>query len=174
MAVWTNPSNRFTRLALKYPTKSTVERTYGASNQDGDNWYNFLAFMGKLYVVGNAARLIYDTRGVQRGGNTSGDIVLCEAEHLEEFVDGAGGTVTDLAQLFDSERYQSLRACDSLKYGAIITKKRRRRCTGCLAAYYCSGKCQALDWDAGNRLVCQRIRRNRQVVFLKENPAARM
>ncbi|KAJ7265141.1 hypothetical protein C8J57DRAFT_1230173 [Mycena rebaudengoi] len=63
-------------------------------------------------------------RGELCGGNTSGDIVLCEAEHLEEFVDGAGGTVTDLAQLFDSERYQSLRACDSLKVTVPLSRKK--------------------------------------------------
>lgn len=85
--------------------------------------------MGKLYVDDDKARLIYDTRGVRRfvagawkvtlelraeddlnaaftglagfisGGNILGDVILCEPEHLEEFVDGAGGTVTGLAQL---------------------------------------------------------------------------
>jgi hypothetical protein len=106
-------------------------QTYGAigRRQEGDNCYNFLAFMGKLCVDDDAARLIYDTRGVRRfvagawkvtldlraeddlnaaltalagfisGGNILGDVVLCEPEHLEELVDGAGGTVTGLAQL---------------------------------------------------------------------------
>ncbi|KAJ7777195.1 hypothetical protein B0H16DRAFT_1853537 [Mycena metata] len=46
------------------------------------------------------------------------------------------------------------RACDNVK---IHEKAALKRCSGCLAFYYCSPQCQQVDWrDGGHRQVCTR------------------
>ncbi|KAJ7216806.1 hypothetical protein C8J57DRAFT_1732434 [Mycena rebaudengoi] len=70
---------------------------------------------------------------------------------------GLAKTRIEIQQHFDSDVYQSLRNCDNLECGDRFLKAQLRRCSKCLTSYYCSRDCQALDWRAGHRLVCQAI-----------------
>lgn len=46
--------------------------------------------------------------------------------------------------------------CQSLpKQGNV--KGSRRKCSGCLLAYYCSPSCQKKDWTAGHRKICKML-----------------
>ncbi|KAJ7110282.1 hypothetical protein C8R43DRAFT_1139429 [Mycena crocata] len=54
-----------------------------------------------------------------------------------------------------SEKYVSGRTCDNVECNTIRSKTKFRRCSGCLAFYYCSSECQISDWrTGGHRDVC--------------------
>ncbi|KAJ7440789.1 hypothetical protein B0H11DRAFT_2252609 [Mycena galericulata] len=65
----------------------------------------------------------------------------------------------DVLRAFDSKDYISLAACDNVE-----EKKSFRRCSGCRHLFYCSRKCQTLDWRRGHRNSCALYRtRNNNV-----------
>ncbi|KAJ6468149.1 hypothetical protein C8R47DRAFT_1223434 [Mycena vitilis] len=49
----------------------------------------------------------------------------------------------------------ALRACDNIECLAIRAKSSFKRCSGCWVFYYCSSRCQKVDWGkGGHREVC--------------------
>ncbi|KAF7329195.1 MYND-type domain-containing protein [Mycena kentingensis (nom. inval.)] len=51
--------------------------------------------------------------------------------------------------------YVAVGICDNLECGKIDERKAFRRCSGCLAFYYCSDACQVADWTrGGHRTSC--------------------
>ncbi|KAJ6599403.1 hypothetical protein B0H10DRAFT_2441307 [Mycena sp. CBHHK59/15] len=65
---------------------------------------------------------------------------------------------------FDSDEYRSFKACDNTACAKIRHKMEFRRCSGCLSLYYCSKKCQILDWQEGrHRSLCRIIQNRRQL-----------
>ncbi|KAF7354778.1 MYND-type domain-containing protein [Mycena sanguinolenta] len=55
------------------------------------------------------------------------------------------------------------RASDDLECAKIRPKSELKRCSGCLAAYYCSGTCQANDWmRGGHRKTCDGLSLRRE------------
>ncbi|KAJ7633266.1 hypothetical protein FB45DRAFT_1058199 [Roridomyces roridus] len=47
-----------------------------------------------------------------------------------------------------------LKACDNTLCGVIGTKAQLKRCTGCYAFYYCSIRCQSVDWHNEHKASC--------------------
>ncbi|KAJ6573373.1 hypothetical protein DFH09DRAFT_1312076 [Mycena vulgaris] len=101
---------------------------------------------------------------------------LMEVEHLvfrQRFIDSEifdqWGAFKALIQhrrrmfeWFNSDEFQSYRACDNLKCGMIHVKANFMRCSGCLIMYYCSKNCQRLDWqEGGHRDTCVHHRKLR-------------
>ncbi|KAJ7078775.1 hypothetical protein C8R44DRAFT_825108 [Mycena epipterygia] len=52
---------------------------------------------------------------------------------------------------------QRLKACDNLKCGRIGARISFKRCSGCLASYYCSADCQKIDWSEYHGKSCDRL-----------------
>ncbi|KAJ7148354.1 hypothetical protein C8R46DRAFT_1231364 [Mycena filopes] len=62
-------------------------------------------------------------------------------------------------QQFDSRSSASLKACDNLECDLVGRLKHElKRCVVCQTAYYCSRKCQTIDWRAGHRVACPHLR----------------
>ncbi|KAJ7701327.1 hypothetical protein B0H14DRAFT_760822 [Mycena olivaceomarginata] len=60
---------------------------------------------------------------------------------------------------YHSPQRESMLACDNMQCGNIAAKNKFRQCSNCEEVYYCSERCQALDWDrGGHRISCQRRR----------------
>nr|GAT58956.1 predicted protein [Mycena chlorophos] len=58
---------------------------------------------------------------------------------------------------FEAGRLVAKRSCDNVVCNRILEKEQFRRCSGCLAAYYCSRRCQKADWRTGDhRRECSR------------------
>ncbi|KAJ7159218.1 hypothetical protein C8R43DRAFT_351958 [Mycena crocata] len=55
----------------------------------------------------------------------------------------------EVMQMFDSDEYVYLKACDNLECTIITDKAAFKRCSGCHSYYYCSKECQLVDWRAG-------------------------
>ncbi|KAF7288891.1 hypothetical protein MIND_01405100 [Mycena indigotica] len=45
-------------------------------------------------------------------------------------------------------------ACDNFKCAAIVNRKLLKRCSECIATFYCSTECQRADWVEGHRHEC--------------------
>ncbi|KAJ7097003.1 hypothetical protein C8R43DRAFT_1049061 [Mycena crocata] len=54
-----------------------------------------------------------------------------------------------LAQARTSAEHISLKACDNMECGKIRPKSEFKLCAYCHSTYYCSNKCQRLDWTRG-------------------------
>ncbi|KAJ7658276.1 hypothetical protein DFH06DRAFT_1297625 [Mycena polygramma] len=55
----------------------------------------------------------------------------------------------DILKRQNSGETPSMKACDSLECLVIQTKSSLKRCSGCLSFYYCSSRCQKVDWGTG-------------------------
>ncbi|KAJ7509236.1 hypothetical protein B0H11DRAFT_2216934 [Mycena galericulata] len=61
----------------------------------------------------------------------------------------------EVLRIFDSADRLSLRACDYVECCNILEKKSLKRCTGCFNVFYCTQKCQILDWHRAHRKSCE-------------------
>ncbi|KAJ7913594.1 hypothetical protein B0H13DRAFT_1873720 [Mycena leptocephala] len=55
---------------------------------------------------------------------------------------------------FDSNNCISRGACNNVECGIVLEKSRLKRCSGCRELFYCSPRCQSLDWHHGHRESC--------------------
>ncbi|KAJ7466958.1 hypothetical protein FB451DRAFT_1259653 [Mycena latifolia] len=55
-----------------------------------------------------------------------------------------------LAKVWNSEQCVSRKACDNMECGAIRQKSDFKCCGYCHQVYYCSRRCQRIDWKSGN------------------------
>ncbi|KAJ6474886.1 hypothetical protein C8R45DRAFT_383191 [Mycena sanguinolenta] len=89
-----------------------------------------------------------------------GDTVLLA--HWKNFVDLAESRF----QIFDEYNnglLMATRACDDVACDKTCPKQELKRCSGCLAAYYCSPKCQTNDWErGGHRRMCEELSSRRK------------
>ncbi|KAJ7143006.1 hypothetical protein C8R44DRAFT_866256 [Mycena epipterygia] len=77
---------------------------------------------------------------------------------LKSFLQAAQDRIT-IKSNYDSGKYASTQACDNMKCGLLLRKSLFRRCSQCARRYYCSEKCQTVDWrEAGHRAVCESLR----------------
>ncbi|KAJ7744731.1 hypothetical protein DFH07DRAFT_977990 [Mycena maculata] len=66
----------------------------------------------------------------------------------------------EVLDLFQSRTYLSYKACDNLDCSTNLGHKSHfKRCSSCERAYYCSFRCQTVDWkQGGHREICQHLR----------------
>ncbi|KAJ7684194.1 hypothetical protein DFH06DRAFT_1462574 [Mycena polygramma] len=57
---------------------------------------------------------------------------------------------------YESEDYVSFKACGTLQCGNIHRKRDLMCCSSCKQQYYCSQRCQSVDWNDGHREACAR------------------
>ncbi|KAK7050695.1 hypothetical protein R3P38DRAFT_2866491 [Favolaschia claudopus] len=69
---------------------------------------------------------------------------------------------------FNSEDRLTQRACDNVECGSFFPKPELKHCSSCMELFYCSRKCQAIDWKRGHRTSCDwyaKLRANRVAAF---------
>ncbi|KAJ7187039.1 hypothetical protein C8R46DRAFT_283267 [Mycena filopes] len=69
----------------------------------------------------------------------------------------------DVMKRYDSDDYVSLKACANLECGDIYRKRDLMSCSACKLQYYCSRRCQSVDWNDGHRAACP------QMISLNQN-----
>ncbi|KAJ7725164.1 hypothetical protein B0H16DRAFT_1895179 [Mycena metata] len=77
-------------------------------------------------------------------------------EAWSAFCDLAQSRISILKR-YKSASYISLKPCGSLKCAEIHRKRVLMRCSGCKRQYYCSRRCQSVDWEDGHRTACPRL-----------------
>ncbi|KAJ7675622.1 hypothetical protein DFH06DRAFT_1317786 [Mycena polygramma] len=58
---------------------------------------------------------------------------------------------------FKSKTRRPAKACENMECLRIAEKSQFRRCSGCGRAYYCSVKCQKVDWTCGHKNWCRKL-----------------
>ncbi|KAJ7608259.1 hypothetical protein FB45DRAFT_1067616 [Roridomyces roridus] len=61
----------------------------------------------------------------------------------------------EFSKSFDSTGIVRMKACDNTLCTAFDARTLFKRCSGCATAFYCSVRCQAIDWNDGHRAACK-------------------
>ncbi|KAJ7072958.1 hypothetical protein C8F01DRAFT_1076783 [Mycena amicta] len=69
----------------------------------------------------------------------------------------------DILEVYRTRALTATRGCDNVQCGQVVEKSLLQRCSGCLAAHYCSRACQKTDWKRGShRRKCASLKTKHQ------------
>lgn len=80
--------------------------------------------------------------------------LVCDVYNLEQFHDEEKKNYWKEAY---DKKTEKLRHCVCRSCG--IVKKKITKCGGCGCTFYCSSKCQKLDWNAGHKKICKQLKK---------------
>ncbi|KAJ7463539.1 hypothetical protein FB451DRAFT_1492825 [Mycena latifolia] len=61
-------------------------------------------------------------------------------------------------EYFQSRRWISQKVCENMQCLKTAEKTAFKSCSGCTSSYYCSPECQKIDWEAGHREWCGKLK----------------
>ncbi|KAJ7613534.1 hypothetical protein FB45DRAFT_268020 [Roridomyces roridus] len=102
------------------------------------------------YIVGTLEESLEKVRGLISGDDFKRCAVYAQWQHFLAHAQERLDAHDEFA--FRTVAYKT---CDNLRCGSIeYTECIAGRCSGCQAFYYCSRRCQKVDWKAGHRTFC--------------------